>query len=551
MTSLSYVNCLSYSFFFLSCIFVGRQFLECQNYSFGLGQYHVSDISSGTINEGQTFRKTKPLFITTAGSRITLVKICKGFYIFIFTLACTIFLFLIQDVNSASSVVEISSFRTLCWLWTLKALCFSVTYVFPFLVVFCWIVNKSPAKIISIKPGLHNYFAIYEIFRILFGVLLSFLSMGLVQLLMWLNHEENVKMNLNDFSFLSRTTIQTAQQILSFGMSEEGFRSSLAQIAVPGVAISAFVTAYATVSLSYPVAASLLSLWNYYYCCCSFRLFARSRLPSPCGGADSKDLSLVEWESLLRQLTRDIVSKKRQLLMISRQSHHLHHSPYSTTINRRRYCLEGQSPAQSRSPSPILPLPLSGLSRQDSCSNLTRGLGGLGELGEGLPLQQQQQSPPYCPLKDTSADNIARMSLAALTLKEEVQQLESWSRRLFLDMLTASKASSSSVDTDSPLRSVPSSSLGSSPCSSPSPSSIAALAGRGYLWLRRTSLLLVCLLGMVRLGLAALRLLSRSGALPSFLAESPSVDFVTATYRLWTVALRGIPKVIIRPFISE
>eukprot|EP01037_Dinobryon_pediforme_P024297 gene24297-26048_t len=96
-------------------------------------------------------------------------------------------------------------------------------------------------------------------------------------------------------------------------MSEEGFRSSLAQIAVPGVAISAFVTAYATVSLSYPVAASLLSL------------------------------------------------------------------------------------------------------------------GGLGELGEGLPLQQQQQSPPYCPLKDTSADNIARMSLAALTLKEEVQQLESWS----------------------------------------------------------------------------------------------------------------------------
>eukprot|EP01037_Dinobryon_pediforme_P024208 gene24208-25932_t len=141
-------------------------------------------------------------------------------------------------------------------------------------------------------------------------------------------------------------------------MSEKGFRSSLAQIAVPGVAISAFVTAYAT-------------------------------------------------------LTRDIVSKKRQLLMINRQSHHLHHSPYSGTVNRRRYCLEGQSPAH----------------RQDSCSNLTRGLGGLGELGEGLPLQQQQQqqSPPYCPLKDTSADNIARMSLAALTLKEEVQQLESWS----------------------------------------------------------------------------------------------------------------------------
>ena len=255
--------------FLLLCYIVGQQFLEGQNSSFGLGQYHVTSVkcvSPSYDMEAETgFMYAKIFKSTTTIARFQNVfaQICKLFYSIIFTLGCLIFVLIIQDINRPTNSGDVDGFMTLssadrwCWSWVMSFFSFTVTYVLPFLLVF----GATAKRFQVYLPCKHRHGLVVGQ---CLALCVSFLAVIAEQLLLGLGSgNQAVAAAASGSSSGSSSSgvweveawgrVERLRIVLFFGLSEEGLRASVALLALPGVTVAAFVAAYAAVSLSVPV----------------------------------------------------------------------------------------------------------------------------------------------------------------------------------------------------------------------------------------------------------------------------------------------------------
>ena len=272
--------------FLLLCYIIGQQFLEGQNYSFGLGQYHVTsakDMSLAYCMEADNERMNANIFKSATLIRWfqhCFAQLCKGFYSVLFTLGCVIFVLIIHDINHSNDVlhsnVPLDRVDQFWWSFVMRSFTIAVTYALPFLLVFSATVKRLQVT----SPRDHRQgqwlrgTALRLVPQVCSGLCVSVLAVFVEQLLLGLGSSSPVvamemaamgsRRGVGGWSDFEGW-IRRLQTILFFGMSEEGLRVSVAQVAVPGVVLAAFVAAYATVSLSFPVlseAGLLLQRWR-------------------------------------------------------------------------------------------------------------------------------------------------------------------------------------------------------------------------------------------------------------------------------------------------
>ena len=273
--------------FLLLCYIIGQQFLEGQNYSFGLGQYHVTsakDMSLAYCMEADNERMNANIFKSATLIRWfqhCFAQLCKGFYSVLFTLGCLIFVLIIHDINHSNDVlhsnVPLDKVDQFWWSFVMRSFTMAVTYALPFLLVFSATVKRLQVT----SPRDHHQgqwlrgTALRLVPQVCSGLCVSVLAVFAEQLLLLGLGSSSPVVAMEMAAMGSREGvggwsdfegwIRRLQTILFFGMSEEGLRVSVAQVAVPGVVLAAFVAAYATVSLSFPVlseAGLLLQRWQ-------------------------------------------------------------------------------------------------------------------------------------------------------------------------------------------------------------------------------------------------------------------------------------------------
>jgi len=439
------------------------------------------------------------------------VTTCKSFFSFIFALCCLMFFLLLKDVVEADNFLDQIKISNSIYSWKLllKVLTISITVVFPFLMVFVRLTHPGTTILFPNAPVKF----LMSSCRLVVCTLLSILAVASVQFVLWAIHnmsqtsEPLIAITSQRGGFLSLILlslydIKWLNCVLLFAVSDEGARSITLMLALPGAAMAAFVAAYATTQLAFPI---VLDAWE--NICKLQRVFLSSlsrfhdlntpiTLSGPHTSPSAVDLGPFQQRvRLLRQLTVTLTNQKKAMLHLHIPHLKLPHPPKEVTQQNQRKPQHQLLLLQRHYPhiQSVKSHPISELHSTRYVSN----------------------TPQHIDNTQLPSEQAARKSLALLTLQQDLTQCEHWSRQLFLDMLALAQCSHDDMKhTDNP------------PTINSSPST-ASTSG----WLSRSGCVLICLAGLVRLFLAIRRVVHCVMEHAST-ANTPPQDLITSSYHL-------------------